>query len=123
MVFRFRQVKPKESDWLYGEAETLGDALQDAHLDDRVGDIVYRHELEEGNIEFVRFAVFEVKDGTQYVSRLFERKITRSGGVKLRLVTLRDIAQAIGWTHDPKELLAPWADEETWEEARERCRK
>ncbi len=68
----------------------------------------------------VFFALIEVEGEEAMVSRIFEYAIWRGGGVKGREITLKEIADALGWTHDPNDLLGEWDNEETMEEAEAR---
>jgi hypothetical protein len=123
-MFRCRTTAPKHSPWGEVEAETPEDAVQEFHLqqmDRFTGFGGIRHRVEErGCVYFVNFARVEVEGHEAVVTRIFEHGIWRRGGVKPRNPTLKEIAEKLGWKHDPKDLLGPWEGEETMEEARAR---
>ena len=118
MKFRCRMTVPQHSLWEEIEAETLEDAVQEFHLQ-HPGGIRYRVE-EHGLVHFVYFARVETEGHGATVTRIFEHGIWRRGGVKPHNSTLKEIAEKLGWEHDPKDLLGTWEGEETMEEAEAR---
>jgi hypothetical protein len=124
MKFKVRALKPKESPWFDVEAQTSDEALREFHFREvncksGYGGIRKRVEDEDG-MHLVFFALIEVEGEEAKVSRIFEYGIWRCGGVKSKEITLKEIADALGWTHDPEDLLGEWDNEETMEEAEAR---
>lgn len=87
----------------------------------------YRHETPEEGVVYIRFALVKVRavDDTthEFVTRIFHHGLWRKGGVKRPGVidTLEGIAKELGYTHDPKSLVASgWDLEESMPQAEER---
>lgn len=119
-VFRVRLVRPNQSLWREVEADTFADAANQFHYDlPETESIIYRWER-EGGTEFVGFALVEVEGHGELVSRWFRTGIFRKGGVRrLPPITLKDIADRLGYTHPPETLLDDgWEGEETYDDVR-----
>lgn len=75
----------------------------------------------------LKFGVVEVEGEGPLIVRAYVYGITRRGGVRPDARTMRKkleaIAKAVGWTRDLELLIAPWDNEETYEQACERERK
>ena len=125
MNFKCRTVKPRESRWFNITAESPEAAANDFHT-------AYSHEVEslrlrmargEGHY-YINFALVEVEGHGEMLSRFYHYGIWRRGMTRPELplkTRLADIAQKLGWEHDPQELIAEgWDGEETMHEAEER---
>lgn len=83
MIYKFKVIKPKQSDWIVAEAETFAEAIQQWHYD-HVGkfDTWIREKEIDGKIqERQHFALFESDSGEQLISRICASGIYRKGGV------------------------------------------
>ena len=119
MLFRCRTVKPKVSEWREVEAESFDLAANEFHSKYQLyfDNLKLKMETEDKKIYFIHFVLVEVEGHGEMVSRIFEHGIWRRGGVKGVVVPfktrLKDIAEKLGWTHEPEELVAEgWAGEE-----------
>lgn len=83
MKYKFKVIKPKQSNWLEQEAGSFASAIQQWHYDN-VGqfDTWIREKEIDGKIqERQYFALFESDNGEQLVSRICTSGIYRKGGV------------------------------------------
>ena len=114
MKFKCRIILPKESQWFELEAPSAAEAANDYFFDLHQG-LSYITFKQEGG-ERVYFGRVEVEGHGSWVARVFHSGLWRSGGVKLRKsTTIEDVAKALNWTGDPKELLAKdWDHEEQY---------
>jgi len=130
-AFRCRFLKPVPSDPRRFPERTLerddpGAAAQDFHFEGDDFGYCFSHEYEPGSFQRLRFALVEVEHPDSkkecFVSKTIHNGIWRAGGIKAlgTIRTLEDIAQALDWKHDPKELLDAWDGEESYEDARAR---
>jgi hypothetical protein len=110
MIYRCRFVKPKASEWFRVEADSPEEAANTFHFD-RGGGLSYRHELEDGKVEYVYFALVETEGFEPVVSRIFWQGIRRVGRFG-HGPTLEDIAKALDYTHHPSTLMDDWEYEE-----------
>jgi len=118
MIYSCRLVKPTVGSWIGIEANSPGEAANEFHCTHMAGTISYRP---ENGSEGVSFALVEVEDHGDFVSRMYYLGIGRAGGVRRPQPTLKQIAEMLGWERDPEELLEPgWLYEETMEEAQAR---
>jgi hypothetical protein len=112
-AYRCRFIAPRRSDWSTVEAESPELAANEFHfLDERTYAITYIPDASEpgGRVHFARV---EIDGHGTHVSRVYTSAIVRRGGVKIRPVTLSDVAKAVGWEGDPADLLAGgWIGEE-----------
>lgn len=109
------------------EADTVEEAALSYHDEHDETGFRYRHETAEDGVVYIRFALVKVKaiDDTahEFVTRIFHHGLWRKGGVKRPGVidTLEGIARELGYTHDPKSLVASgWDLEESMPQAEER---
>lgn len=115
IIYRCRFTAPRQSDWSTVEADSPELAANELHdRDPKTYAIGYEPEPDKPGRR-VYFASVEVEGHGEWVSRMYTSSIVRRGGVKSRrAVTLAEIARAIGWQHDPAELLAAgWDGEES----------
>jgi hypothetical protein len=121
-TFKCRSTKPTVSDWKEIEAESHTEAGNEFHF--RNDGIKHYHWAVEsdGTRYTVDFLMIEVEGFGEFISRVFNYGIWRKGGVKRRNApTLKDIADALGWTKNPQALLEEgWDGEETMEDATKR---
>ena len=121
MKFKMRMVKPKASPWFDVQGEDRDDAIYNFHAREVDGREYagYRFRVEEKDkkVHYIYFALVEVEgDAEPLVSRIFSYGIWRSGRVATG-PTIQEIAEKLGWTHPPQDLLGEWDGEETMEEA------
>lgn len=116
-LFHCRTVKPKVSRWYEVRAETPGEAANDFHSDNLevLTNLSWEMPTANGGKYFVMFATIEVEGHGEVVSRVYKHGIFRKGGVKRPDYRtpdqkLKEMADALGWTHDPAELVAPGWD-------------
>ena len=83
MTFKFRVAKPRPTRWVTQKGSCAEDAVQQWHEDNccRVSSC-YKVYDEEGKREDHCYAVFELEDGTELVSLIYDCGIFRSGGVQ-----------------------------------------
>lgn len=116
-TYRCRFTMPRRSDWSTVEADSPEIAANELHAhDEKTYAIGYEFDPDEPGRR-VYFASVEVEGHGEWVSRMYTSCIIRRGGIRgRRPVTLADVAKAIGWTHDPAELIAEgWdGEEEAW---------
>ena len=112
-TFRCRTVKPKVSRWYEVQAETPESAANDFHSDNMEVLASLRWEVPTANDGkyFIMFANIEVEGHGEMVSRVYKHGIWRKGGVKRSDYKtpeqkLKELADALGWTHAPEELIA-----------------
>jgi hypothetical protein len=72
---------------------------------------------EDGKKTIVVFNKIEVEGHEPLFSRYFYSRIWRKGGVQGKRDTLAEIAEKLGWSGPPEDLLGSWEGEETEEEA------
>lgn len=120
--YRCRFLTGGTSRWFPAAGLDEVDAAQNAHLEEvnagsRYSGLSYRVSRRGGRSHLVFFALVEVEGFEPVVSKIISHGIWRRGGVKPRKqVTLAEIAEALGWEHDPKKLLETWDGEEDAEE-------
>ena len=116
MTYRCRFTAPRPSDWSTVEADSPEDAAQEFHFRD--GDksssphsIAYVPDEQRPGAR-IFFARVEVDGHGELVSRCYSSAILRRGGVKPQRVTLEAVARAVGWEHDPADLVDEGWDRE-----------
>ncbi len=116
MKFRCRMVKPNQTAWFEVEAETWEDAVQDLHFYsfDRAGIsvVVYPEQNPFGDHRLdVNLALMEAEGHGQVVTRVFHSGIYRKGGVRPHYkplnAKLKEVADVLGWEHEPLNLIEP----------------
>lgn len=121
MKIKVRTLKPKESPWFDVEGEDRDDAIYNFHAREVDGREYagYRFRVEEksNKTHYIYFALIEVEGEEPVVSRIFSYGIWRGTGRVATGPTIEEIADKLGWTHPPKDLLGEWDGEETMEEA------
>lgn len=119
-TFRCRTTVPTVSEWREVNGVDPNDAAQEYHarFDGNVPSLRYRIEDDGGKVSYALFALVEVEGHGSVVSRLFSHGIFRVGKVRNSL-TLRDIAQHLGYEHDPGTLISSegWEGEVSLEQA------
>ena len=118
MEYKCRVTKPNMGEWVVVKANTPEEAANEFHYSNsRYEAITYLPPLNEGG-ETIYFATIEIDGHGEFVARSFYSGIGRRGGVTRPRITLRKIAEILGWEKDPQELIEPgWEYEETIEEA------
>jgi len=115
-----RRVRPVSEDvWHPVEESSPGRAANEYHVSyDRYDNYCIVDENPTTHTrQLVYFALIEVKDHGQFISRYFYSHIWRRAGVKVPDTVpfakkLADIASVLGYDGSPEELLAPGWDEE-----------
>lgn len=118
MIFRCRFAAPKLSEWREVDAYDAAAAAQDFHdLYERGFDqldwysIKYCPDPEKPGAQ-IHFAAVEIDSFGTVVSRIYHSGIIRRGRLAPR-PTIKDVAEVLGWTHAPADLLkAGWEGEE-----------
>ena len=98
--FRFRVLRPRLSEWIEREGSSVEDAIQsyhDAHVsfgwvDNSASRLVKN--LDGTVKEKQCFALFELEDGSELISRICLTGIWRKGGTQRR--TIADVAKELG---------------------------
>jgi len=120
-IFRCRMVQPENRPvFAEVEGESPEDAASTYHFGWMEGSAVWTVHEPDGKRHQIYFARIEVEGHGEMVVRTYKYGLWRKGGVKGlgQEKTLKDIADAIGWQHDPAELIeSGWPLEETVEEA------
>lgn len=116
-TYRCRTIVPTISEWFDVDASTPNAAAQEFHDRSNRLDIKSLWLMHKGAM--VEFARIEVEGHNAVVSRMYNHSIRLKGGVKQRdELTIKDIADRLGWTDPPEELLeSGWVGEETMDEA------
>jgi hypothetical protein len=123
MTFKCRFTVPRESAWQAVEGATPEEAANEFHYRrDLDGIVLYLSDAGEPwrPGDSVSLALVEVEGHEPWMSRIFRSGLVRRGGIKLRDRTfdqkLAGVAKQLGWTGDPRELIAPgWEGEnESW---------
>lgn len=98
-MHKFRAIRPRLTDWIEIEGDTLEAAIQEYHSQNTY---IYHgsNVLSVGinvSLEKQWFAVFETVDGLELISRICTTGIFRKGGVKPRGApqTLADVARVL----------------------------
>lgn len=123
MIFKCRFNVPFIGQWKEVEAESPEAAANSFHYGLDLDGI--RLPLRDAGGEWrpgdsVSLAVVEVEGHEPVISRVFKAGIVRRGGVKPKGPSfdqrLAEVAALLGWTKDPRELIAPgWEGEnEKW---------
>jgi len=119
MLVKLRTLLPSKSEWTTLEAESVAAAIQKDHDDfgrESRSLTFYPNPELRGNRVF--FALYEIENGDQYVSRIYKQGIVRKGGVRRPgdTFTLQQVAEKLGWEKPLEELLgAGWeGEEEKW---------
>lgn len=117
MLFKCRTVKPKLTEWREIDSESPETAANDFHSKWQL----YFDNLklwvgnEKDGHYYIHYVLVEVEGHGEMVSRIFEYGIWRRGKktetpFKTRL---KELAEKLGWTHEPEELVAEgWEGEE-----------
>lgn len=113
MICRCRFIQPIKSEWADVEASSAEAAAQYFHFDRDHMCRDLRFRSSSGGPEY-RFALVEVSGAGELVSRVISHGIYRRGGVRLLSdrERLQRIADRLGWSHPPEELIVEWAGEE-----------
>ena len=130
-LFRVRTVKPQESRWYEVWGETPEEAANDFHVKnmEALANLSWKVEQKRsafkrlpadfdgsgqpsGSYYFLKFVCVEVEGHGEMVSRMYHHGLWRRGGVKgpdhfkSREQKLKELAEALGWSHDPEELIS-----------------
>jgi hypothetical protein len=112
-VFKCRIIKPSSTPWVEVQADTIEDAASKFYSRIPTHQSSVRWRLEDGS--YAHFVLYEVENGEsldQFIGRWFTKGITRKGGFKSGPQTLKQLAEILGWTKDPNDLLTKWEGEE-----------
>jgi hypothetical protein len=121
MIYRCRMVQPSVEEWGEVEADSPPLAANEYHLNLNHAGFDLRRVFPDGRIERVHLALIEVEGHGPFISRLFSTGIFRKGGVHPTETELAAVANKLGWTGPPKELLEDgWDGEETYDDAKKR---
>jgi hypothetical protein len=92
------------------EADSWQMAALEFHFQSGYHGYAYNHTRKDGGRESIKFARVEVEGYDSTVTRMYYMGISRKGGIKIDMMTLEEIAKAIGYDNDPQTLL-----DEGWE--------
>jgi hypothetical protein len=112
-MFKCRIIKPSTTPWVEVQAETIEEAASQFYSKLDIPRSAIQWRIEDGS--YAHFVLYEVENAEsldQFIGRWFTKGITRKGGFKSDPQTLRQIAELLGWTKDPNELLTKWEGEE-----------
>lgn len=118
-TYKCRVIKPSVSQWFDVNADTPELAARDFHYDKLglIPGVRFKPDATRPGLT-ITFARIEVDGHGELVSRVWECRLVRKGGVRRPGIPLRieDVAKVIGWEHDTQELLTPgWdGEEEHW---------
>ena len=119
-IYKCRTIKPKLTEWREVEAESPEVAANEFHAKYQLyfDNLKLKIETKDKGMYLVHFVVVEIEGHGEQVSRIFEYGIWRAGGVKKPEVPLKtrlkELAEKLGWTHEPEELVAEgWEGEES----------
>lgn len=117
-IFKFRYIKPIQSEWIEEKGSSVEDAIQNHHIKDN-NDKLFGVRImvkNAGIIEHQSFALVECETGEKLISRICSTGIFRKGGVKDNN-DLSFVASKLDVSLDS--LMPPWS-EETYEDAKMR---
>jgi hypothetical protein len=114
-TFKVRVTKPRETDWIELEGETIGKAVQEYHFQN-----VHQNYADIPSVgvsvdkEKQWFTLFETESGEELLSRICTSGIYRAGGVRPSKppMTLADVAKILGV--EESKLTGEWPGEEDY---------
>lgn len=115
-TFKCRFNVPEESPWIEVEESNPGRAANEFHNQREFIGLRWNRIKPDGSRrDTITFAVIEVEGHGEFISRLIKAGLYRGGGVKRPQNSkepLKELANKLGWTKDPNELLTDGWDEE-----------